>query len=178
MSSGTIRLSVKPYIDRAKLSDITLTDEEIGQWVKAALRSSCKLLRDYARTHHRYKDVTGTLTKGIRYNVSDGTRSKNVQNWYGKVGYVNADARPEYAKWQLYGTGLYGAHRTEVVPKSASFLRFKGTHGQWKNRWFSLRSARGIKGQDYLRNALVKNRAKIDEIFEETLQMMLKNKKG
>lgn len=178
MSSGTIRLSVKPYIDRAKLSDITLSNEEIGRWVKTALRSSCKLLRDYARTHHRYKDVTGRLTKGIRYNVSDGTRSKNVQNWYGKVGYVNADARPEYAKWQLYGTGRYGAHGTDVVPKRASFLHFKGTHGQWKNRWFYLRSARGIKGQDYLRNALVKNRAKIDEIFEETLQMMLKHKKG
>ena len=42
MAIGTIKLSVKPYIDRAKLSDITLTDEEIGRYIKAALRSSCK----------------------------------------------------------------------------------------------------------------------------------------
>lgn len=178
MSNGTIRLSVKPYIDRAKLSDITLSNEEIGQWVKAALRSSCKLLRDYARTHHRYKDYTGKLTSGIRYNVSDGTRSKNVQNWYGKVGYVDARSRPEYAQYQLYGTGRYGAYKTEVKPQSAPFLHFKGKRGIYKDHWFILRQTRGIKGQDYLRNALVKNRAKIDEIFEETLQMMLKHKKG
>ena len=59
MATGTIKLSVKPYIDRAKLSDITLTSEEIGRYLKYALRSSCKLIRDYARTHHNYKDVTG-----------------------------------------------------------------------------------------------------------------------
>jgi adenylate cyclase len=105
MSSGTIRLSVKPYIDRAKLSDITLSKEEIGRWVKTALRSSCKLLRDYARTHHRYKDITGRLTKGIRYNVSDGTRSKNVQNWYGKVGYVDALTDDDEAVRRTYLRG-------------------------------------------------------------------------
>ena len=132
MATGTIKLSVKPYIDRAKLSDITLTSEEIGRYLKYALRSSCKLIRDYARTHHRYKDVTGKLTSGIRYNVYSGTRSKDMETWYGSVGYLYDDARPEYAKWQLYGTGLYspkGAHM--IRPKSASFLRYKGERIRW-----------------------------------------------
>lgn len=178
MATGTIKLSVKPYIDRAKLSDITLTNEEIGRYLKNALRSSCKLMRDYAKTHHRYKDVTGKLTSGIRYNVSSGTRSKNQETWYGSVGYTNSEARPDYAKWQLYGTGLYspeGAHM--IRPKSASFLRYKGEHGQYRNKWITTHATEGIKGQDYLRNAYIKNKVKIDNIFEYYLQLLLKTKR-
>ena len=177
MATGTIKLSVKPYIDRAKLSDITLTSEEIGRYLKYALRSSCKLIRDYAKTHHRYKDITGKLTSGIRYNVYSGTRSKNQETWYGSVGYTNSEARPEYAKWQLYGTGLYspeGAHM--IRPKSASFLRYKGEHGQYRNKWITAHATEGIKGQDYLRNAYIKNKVEIDRIFEDALQSLIKHK--
>ncbi len=178
MATGTIKLSVKPYIDRAKLSDITLTNEEIGRYLKAALRSSCKLIRDYARTHHRYKDVTGKLTQGIRYNVYSGTRSKNQETWYGSVGYVNDAARPDYAKWQLYGTGLYSPEGAHIIrPKSASFLRYKGENGQYRNRWITTHSTEGIKGQDYLRNAYIKNKVKIDNTFEYYLQLLLKTKR-
>lgn len=179
MATGTIKLSVKPYIDRAKLSDITLTNEEIGRYIKAALRSSCKLMRDYARTHHKYKDITGKLTQGIRYDVYSGTRSKNVSNWYGSVGYVRDEARPEYAKWQLYGTGLYspeGAHM--IRPKSASFLRYKGEQGKYRNKWITKHATEGIKGQDYIRNAYIKNKIKIEEIFENALQLLIKTKRG
>lgn len=178
MATGTIKLSVKPYIDRAKLSDITLTNEEIGRYLKAALRSSCKSIRDYARTHHRYKDVTGKLTREIRYDVYSGTRSKNQETWYGSVGYTNSEARPDYAKWQLYGTGLYspeGAHM--IRPKSASFLRYKGENGQYRNKWITTHATEGIKGQDYLRNAYIKNKVKIDNIFEYYLQLLLKTKR-
>lgn len=172
----TIRLPVKPFIDSAKLSDITLTNEEIGQYIKAALRSSCKLIRDYARTHHRYKNVTGNLTRGIKYDTYAGTRSKNMQNWYGRVGYIDNTARPYYAQWQLYGTGLYGEYKHPVVPRQAPFLQFKGIHSPFTGRWFRLPNTRGIKGQDYLRNAYIKNKIKIAEIFENTLYVMLKAK--
>ena len=178
MAIGTFRLSVKPYIDRAKLSDITLTSEEIGRYIKAALRSSCKLIRDYARTHHKYRDNSGRLTRGIKYDVYSGTRSKNQETWYGSVGYIDASARPEYAKWQLYGTGLYspeGAHM--IRPKSASFLRYKGENGQYRNKWITTHATEGIKGQDYLRNAYIKNKVKIDNIFEYYLQLLLKTKR-
>lgn len=177
MAVGTIKLSVKPYIDRAKLSDITLTDEEIGRYIKAALRSSCMLIRDYAKTHHNYRDHSGKLTQGIKYEVYHGTRSKNKDNWYGSVGYIRNDARPEYAKWQLYGTGQYGVHKTDVVPRRAPFLHFMGINPPFTGRWFRLKSARGIKGEDYIKNAYVKNKAKIDAIFEDALQTMLATKK-
>ena len=186
MATGTIKLSVKPYIDRAKLSDITLTSEEIGRYLKAALRSSCKLIRDYARTHHNYKDVTGKLTSGIRYNVYSGTRSKDMETWYGSVGYTNSEARPDYAKWQLYGTGLYspdGAHK--IRPKSASFFRYRGIHGDYRDKWITISGkskdpnkgyVRGIQGEDYITNAYIKNKVKIDEIFEYHLQLLLRTK--
>lgn len=184
METGTIKLSVKPYIDRAKLSDITLTSEEIGRYLKAALRSSCKLLRDYARTHHNYKDVTGKLTSGIRYNVYSGTRSKDMETWYGSVGYIYDDARPDYAKWQLYGTGLYGAYGKEIVPKPASFFRYRGIHGDYRDKWITVSSnpkngqgyIRGIQGEDYIRNAYIKNKVKIDNIFEDKLQLLIRTK--
>ena len=185
MATGTIRLSVKPYIDRAKLSDITLTNEEIGRYLIAALRSSCKLIRDYARTHHRYKDITGKLTNGIRYDVYSGTRSKNISTWYGSVGYVRNEARPEYAKWQLYGTGLYspsGAHM--IRPKSASFLRYRGIHGDYRDKWITVSEnsktskgyVRGIQGEDYIRNAYIKNKVEIDKRFEDALQLLIRTK--
>jgi len=184
MATGTIKLSVKPYIDRAKLSDITLTSEEIGRYLKYALRSSCKLIRDYARTHHNYKDVTGKLTSGIRYNVYSGTRSKDMETWYGSVGYIYDDARPEYAKWQLYGTGRYGVHKTDIVPQNAPFLRYRGIHGDYRDKWITVSKnpkngqgyIKGIQGEDYIRNAYIKNKVEIDRIFEDALQSLIKHK--
>lgn len=185
METGTIKLSVKPYIDRAKLSDITLTSEEIGRYLKYALRSSCKLIRDYAKTHHNYKDVTGKLTSGIRYNVYSGTRSKDMETWYGSVGYIYDDARPDYAKWQLYGTGRYGVHKTDIVPQNAPFLRYRGIHGDYRDKWITVSKnpkkgqgyIKGIQGEDYIRNAYIKNKVKIDNIFEDKLQLLLKTKR-
>lgn len=176
-----VRLYAKPYIERAKLSDKLLSDEEIGRYIKAALRSSCELVRDYAKTHHRYRDVSGELTNGIKYSVSRGTRSKNMEKWYGKVGYIKKGERPEYAKWQLYGTGMFGKFKRPIEPKyGKKYLHFEneGKNSKYADSWFKLRQSEGIKGQDYLRNALVKNRAKINMIFEKGLEMLIKHKKG
>lgn len=174
-----VRLYAKPYIERAKLSDKLLSDEEIGRYIKAALRSSCELVRDYAKTHHRYRDISENLTNSIKYSVSLGTRSKNMEKWYGKVGYIKKGERPEYAKWQLYGTGLYNKEKPHYIrPRYKKVMHFMGERGKYEDKYFYLRQSEGIKGQDYLRNALVKNRAKINMIFEKGLEMLIKHKKG
>ena len=64
-----------------------------------------------------------------------------------------------------------------IRPKSASFLRYKGEHGQYRNKWITAHATEGIKGQDYLRNAYIKNKVKIDNIFEYYLQLLLKTKR-
>ena len=63
-----------------------------------------------------------------------------------------------------------------IRPKSASFLRYKGEHGQYRNKWITAHATEGIKGQDYIRNAYIKNKIKIDEIFENALQLLIRTK--
>lgn len=174
--STAFRISVQPYVEKAKMSGIKFTDEEIGRYITTALRSSCEIVRDYARTHHKFRNHTGKLQKGIKYDVSKGTRSRNISSWYGKVGYVRAYDRPEYAKWQMYGTGLYGEHETSVVPRFAKYLKFQGINPPYTGKWYSLKSARGIKGDNYIRNALVKMKKQINTIFETELQNLIMSK--
>lgn len=163
------KISVKPYIKRAKLSGI-FTDAEIGRYIVTALRSACELIRDYAREHHRYEDHTGKLTQGIKYNVSKGTRAKNMSLWTGKVGYIDKNSTPHYAKYQIGGTKAHG-------PRHSKYLRFVGIKAPWTGRVFFKKWVRGIKRDSYIRNAYAQNKEEIRNIFEETLEDMIYEKR-
>lgn len=165
-----LRFSAKPHVQRAVASG-KYTDLQLRRRLRAALRESCMLLRDYAKSHHYFESHSGALERGIRFDIHDGTRSKDVMRWQGKVGYIDKSERERlfYADYQRFGTGLYGIHHQLIRPKYAKFLKFMGKRTGYKGRWFTLRASRGIKGDDYIANAFYKNKAKIDLIFWQAL---------
>jgi len=66
---------------------------------------------------------------------------------------VNADASigtvtfgAPYARYVHEGTGLYGPHKTKIVPKSKKFLF-------WPGAAHPIRAVKGIKGNPFLLNA-------------------------
>lgn len=70
---------------------------------------------------------------------------------------------PEYALFVALGTGIYGEHKTPIVPKRAQFLRFviggkviytKSVKGQKPNPYHERGVARGVKRIDeFIRKA-------------------------
>lgn len=61
---------------------------------------------------------------------------------------------PKHAIWVHDGTGIYGPHRSPIVPRRARYLKF-----EYKGRLWRLRSVRGQRPQPFLTDAfLVVNR--------------------
>ena len=56
----------------------------------------------------------------------------------------------KHAKWQEFGTGLYGPRRAPITPKSKPFLVFKTKDG----RWIRTKSVKGTRGRFYFKKAI------------------------
>lgn len=64
----------------------------------------------------------------------------------------------KYAHWVHDGTGVYGPHRTRIVPKTAKALVFASkTYGAKKGKFKGkvvVRSVRGMQKNEFLKDAL------------------------
>lgn len=156
----------------SKLSKtLTLSQANVGEFVKACLHDACELVRNYARTHHRYEDNPARqareghvgLTRAIQFEVLNRKRAE-----YGYVGrvFINEKKAP-YGKYQLEGTKAHGPVR---APKLKFFSDRYG-------KWISAFRVAGIVKDDFLGNALKNNRLEIEHIFERKFEEWVRNGK-
>lgn len=161
-----IKIDIDPSEPLGKTNILTLTQDDVGRYVKACLHDSCKLIVKYAKEHHYYKDYTGNLTRAIKFRVLDRKSSE-----YGYVGRIYIDDKiAPYGKYQVEGTGGIDG---KIRPKRASaFTFFSKRFGRW---YKDLKEVSGIKPDDFLGRAIKNNRLEIDYIFKEGLREMMKN---
>lgn len=57
---------------------------------------------------------------------------------------------PKHAVWVHDGTGIYGPHRSPIVPRRAKYLKF-----EYKGRIWRLKSVRGQRAQPFLTDAFL-----------------------
>lgn len=118
--------------------------EKVGQQIVNEARARCP-------------SDEGTLRASIDYKVT--VNSTNMR--------LHVGSPLPYAKWVHEGTGLYGPHKTPIVPtrtRSASggppYLKFQwdgggvNTQSKDKRGWVFARSVRGSKPQPFLADAL------------------------
>jgi len=75
----------------------------------------------------------------------------------GKVG-----SNLEYAKYQEFGTGIYGPKGTPIVPKRAKMLAWKSKSGQW----IFARSVSGVRPKMFLFNSLAYLKKNIKQVLD------------
>lgn len=100
-------------------------------------------VRDAARSNLRRRSArsTGKIERSIRMvtgQARDGTL----------VGQVGSDLRE--AEWVERGTGIYGPHKTPIVPRRGRFMVFTPRGSQVQ---VFARSVRGQPGKHFLRDA-------------------------
>ena len=162
------KIEITPSSNLSKTNILTLTQAQVDRYVKSCLHDACELVRDYARTHHRYEDNPARqareghigLTRAIQFRVL--SRKSAEYGYVGKV-FINEKEAP-YGKYQLYGTKRHG-------PKYAPALRFfSDRYGKWVRKL----EVKGIKKDDFLGKALEANRLKIELIFLKKFYDMMR----
>jgi hypothetical protein len=129
--------------------------------VRPDVQRRARNVRDRARTlcAERSKHSTGRLPRSIRYTTVQLSDPDAV------VAQVGSDEK--HADWTERGTGVFGPHRTPIVPTRGQFLKFRsntiastrstrgsGAFGAAQGRLFLVRSVRGQPAKHYLRDAL------------------------
>ena len=162
MSSVKIRTEV-PYGKRNIGKLFNLSQEDVNRYINKSLKDSCRLIRDYARKHHRYEDNPARqareghvgLTRAIHFRIIDKVKRGEV--------YVDEKEAP-YAKYQIDGT------RSPILPRKAKKLSFFSDR---YGKWFRLMKVKGIPKDDFIHNAYKVNRSKVKEIFRDYLGRLL-----
>lgn len=85
---------------------------------------------------------------------------------FGKVG-----SNIPYAKYQEFGTGVYGPKGSPIVPKRAKFLAWQSKGGQW----IRARSVAGVKPRHFLQGGLDELRKNIKQVMEIATRTIIKS---
>lgn len=171
-----MRVNVQSYVPGGKRSlgsKFGLTKEQIDKFIQQSLRDSCRLVRDYAKRHHRYEDNPARqqregfigLTRAIHFHILDKAKKSTTragERYTGEV-YVDEKEAP-YAKYQITET------KSLIKPIRASRLKFFSDR---YGRWYSLMQVKGRPKDDFIRNAYKNNRAEIKAIFAEGLRRLI-----
>ena len=162
-------IEVKPKVSLSKTNILTLTQDDVNRYVRACLQKSCKIVRDYARTHHAYEDQPDRQKRDNQYGLTRAILYRTIPRKSAKYGYVGEvyvdEKKAPYAKYQIEGTSGHGPVRA----KGLTF--FSDRFGKWYKdlAWVS-----GIKPDDFLGRALKNNRVEINYIFEQGLRELMK----
>lgn len=106
--------------------------------------------RDVERRGRNVLDEARRRVPVDRGELKASLRLEMVQRRGVPVARIGSDLY--YAWWVHRGTGIYGPHRTPIVPVRAKYLRFR-----WRKRGNVLvyaRSVRGMRGVPYLTESL------------------------
>lgn len=150
---------------------LSLTQDEVDKVLKPCLQKSCRLVKEYAKSHHGYNDKTGKLTRAISYMVTSNVKKKyeldakiyindkiaKVDDKYGGYG---------YGKYVVNGTGIHGGNGAYAIyPRYKKALKlFDGRIVHHVNHH------PGSKRYAFLDNAIRRTRNDIRKIFEDGLE--------
>jgi HK97 gp10 family phage protein len=76
-----------------------------------------------------------------------------------------------YAKYQEFGTGIYGPTGSPIFPKIAKMLAWKGKDGTW----IRARSVSGVKPRKFLQGAVDYLKQNINQVYEIATRMIIKS---
>ena len=141
----------------------SLSKEQIEKYINKSLRASCRVIRDYARKHHRYEDNPARqkregnigLTRAIHFRVIDRIKRGEV--------YINEKEAP-YGKYQVGGT------HSPITPRRAKYLSFFSDR---YGKFYRLASVKGIKKDDFIHDAYKENRSTVKRIFRDYLRGLI-----
>jgi len=121
--------------------------------VENAFYNSLNVISIRAKKVHKWKNRTGLLQGSIFQEVS------------GLVGsvFVPTDRVP-YAEWIYNGSGIFGKHKTEIVPRQAKALSFRIGGNQ-----FFATSVKGVKGEPWIENAYDDKKNQFFREFQDEL---------
>jgi hypothetical protein len=114
-----------------------------GGTVRQEVQRRARRVKDAARANARrmMEEPTGRLAGSIRYTTA-------VRRGDLVTAQVGSDLH--YARWVHDGTGVYGPHRSPIVPRTSRFMKFNSRLGFVV---FTERSV-GQPGKPYLAEAL------------------------
>lgn len=165
MSEG-LHIDIRRYIPEASKELLSgLSKEDVDKYIRRSLQKSCRLIRDYARTHHRYENDTGRLTRAIRYKLLDrakkGVTAKGER--YKAEVYLDEKEAP-YGVYQHEGTDspIKPVHKSRLV----FFSRRYG-------RKVVVMQVRGLVKDQFLYRARKNTRLEVLAIFEEELRGLI-----
>lgn len=169
--SGRVSLT----INSSKLaSDINIKQEQVDRYIKTCLHRSCEVIRDYAKSHHGFKNHTGRLERAIRYKVIS-----DVKNPYGVVYIdpkiaVNKKDDEAYGKFVTHGTGLFNPeNRHWIYPRKKKCL-------SWLDRstmkYTHYSKVKGSPADKFLENARTNTELEVKYIWEEALKELIDGK--
>lgn len=91
---------------------------------------------------------------------------REVTSDFGKVG-----SNIPYAKYQEFGTGIYGKTGQPIVPKRARMLAWHTKGGQWAYA----KSVRGVKPRHFLQGGLDELKRNIRQVMEIATRTIIKS---
>ena len=157
------KLEIK--VTNYKLRDLP-KESDIQREIRYAMQSACMKVLYTARQKHRYKDLTGKLTKSFNWKLDKNSNGKIVR------GIVYQDQQKAfYGKFQIEGTGIYIGEGRMNLNKRGKFKGYWWRRKQFFNRnpWIN-----GIEGEDILGNAYKERKEEIRQLFMDRLGRLYK----
>ena len=136
-----------------ELADKFANTAEIKKRTENAFYNSLNVISEHAKKNHKFKSRSFLLENSI---------TQRVKGLFGEV-FVPLDRVP-YAEWIYDGSGLFGKHKTEIVPVNAGALSFKIAGEQ-----FFAKSVKGIHGEPFIENSYKSQKGKFTKEFESEL---------
>lgn len=130
-------------VDTGGLEKGLFDEAQIHALLKAAMRDM--LFYGEARAKARAPRRTGNLLRNITH---DGPRISAGRETF--VGVIGVRRTAPYARWVEHGTGIFGAMKRPIHPKTGNFLVWRD---HLTKRVVFARVVKGQKGQHYMRDA-------------------------
>ncbi len=139
-------------IDVSELEKVVenLSDtKRVTKGIENALFNASGIIAIDAKKNHEFKSRSGLAENSIFREVHDLTADIFV-----------SDDRVPYIDWLYNGSGIYGKHKTEIVPKNAKVLAFKIGGAQ-----FFAPSVKGYKGDAFIDKAYDRREDEFLKVF-------------
>lgn len=144
-----IKIDVGTAINQAALNNVSKALDNLPKETSKVFATE---IAEKAKEDHSWTGSNGVIFKDRSGSLRDSYSIVENDDHYS---IKNSSKHSEYL---FYGTGIYGKHKTEVIPVKAKYLRFV-LNGEIVFR----RSVKGIKGFDWISGAYEKNRSEIDK---------------
>lgn len=176
-----IKVNVQSIITGGKRKALVgISRDAVDRYMKDMLTESSKLIRDYARKHHRYENDTGRLTRAIKYKLLDkakqGIKTRKGERYEAEV-YIDEIGEPDEEgndESAPYGRYQHEGHKKRTIrPTEKGRLVFESRR---YGRWFSLMEVRGLTKNQFLYEARRTKRAEVIAIFNEGLRRLIDGK--